>query len=568
MSQSVERMENNPFKLDKVAIRMVHEPPLFSDYPLDKPEAVVKLMADTLRDYDREVFAVINLRSDLAPINLNIVSMGALNQSLVHPREVLKTMILSNAAAVMLVHNHTSGKLVPSNDDIMTTDRLAKVCELVGIRLMDHVIVGPGKAYFSFSEKSILPLPSMKYETNLDDLTLGGLKVAEATMEQQKDKLSAEQYREMKEAELKDIMEKLEQGVADVFSSNNYKLLLDTMAKFPRYSVNNNILIMMQRPDATMCQSFTGWKEMGRFVKKGEKGISIIAPAPYTIQKEQPRMDKNGTPVLGKDGEPIMDNVEIKVNGFKVAKTFDVSQTDGKEIPTLGVNELSGSVEGFNNFLEALTMSCPVPIEFEKIKGEGKGYFSLTDNRIAIQEGMSEVQTIKTIIHEMAHQKMHTLDKQIEGQTRNSKEVEAESVAYTVCQHYEIDTSDYSFSYVAGWSEGKEMPELKASLDTIRRAASEMITAIDKSREEIVLQMTQEQMPEFLQGAKTDTEPKKDIPDRAEALKQLVNDTAKKVSSEKTEKKPSVRAKIQEGKEKAAKTPVKPSKDKVATARE
>ncbi len=375
--------------------------------------------------------------------------------------------------------------------------------------------------------------------------------------------------REKQADQLKEITDKLEQGVAEVFSSDKYKQFLDIMAKFPRYSVNNNILIMMQKPDAQICQSFTGWKEMGRFVKKGEKGIKIIAPAPYTIQREQNKLDESGRPMMDHDGEPIMESVEIKINAFKVVSTFDVSQTDGKELPSLGVDELMGSVDGYGTFFEALKQSCPVPMEFEDIPGGAKGYYSQTEKRIAIQEGMSEAQTVKTAIHEMAHQKLHAIELGNKDLSRNSKEVEAESVAYTVCQHYGIDTSDYSFSYVAGWSEGKEMPELKASLDTIRKAASEMIASIDEKIEELVSQKTQEQAvekPESVAEDKTD---------RKEQLQKLLKSTAEQLSpeakkpeaKEKAEAKPkktSVKSKLKENKEKAAKTPAKKSKEENA----
>ncbi len=697
-------MSREEFRLDKVAIRMVKEPPLYSDHPLSGPDAVVKLMADTLRDYDREVFAIINLRSNLKPINVNFVSVGALDQSLVHPREVLKTTILSNAALVMLVHNHPSGKMSPSKEDINITDRMAQLCSLMGIDLIDHVIVGPGKEYYSFCEKRVMPVPSIKYEDNIENLKFGGMKVAEATEkkdvkrvsfmvaecgefpnmgdlyenvgtmkeamelfskipadrmngvpaigirvtesgnpadfvemnvlsgnqidldtlshvpqiadnksaqfaiaelihgmpeaeiigqvpEEIQKKIGIIEIREKQEIELKAITDKLEQGVSDVFSSDNYKQFLDTMAKFPRYSVNNTILIMMQKPEAQMCQSFTGWKEMGRYVKKGEKGIKILAPAPYTIQREQAKLDDKGNPVMDKDGEPIMESVEVKINAFKVVNTFDVSQTDGKELPSIGVEELSGSVDGYGTFLEALKQSCPVPMTFEEIEGGAKGFYSQTEKRIAIQEGMSEAQTVKTAIHEMAHQKLHAIENQTARQSRGSKEVEAESVAYTVCQHYGIDTSDYSFSYVAGWSEGKEMQELKASLNTIRRAASEMISSIDEKMEELVSQKTQEQIVEASVSVEKDTKTETPATDRKEELANLIKATAEKVapdakkdeavpekkenapkektaekSKTKTAKKTSVKDKLKEGKEKAAKTPVKKTKEKEAIA--
>lgn len=306
------------------------------------------------------------------------------------------------------------------------------------------------------------------------------------------------QAEENRKKEMDEIMGKLESGVASVTNSEEYRKLMDTIAKFPRYSINNNILIMLQRPDATLCQSFTGWKEMNRFVKKGEKGIRILAPAPYKIEKEQDKIGQDGKPVLDQDGEPVKETVQINVNAFKPVSTFDISQTEGEPLPQIGVTELDGNVEGYSVMLDAIKLVSPVPIEFENIESGAKGYFHLAENRIAIQEGMSEVQTVKTAIHEMAHQKLHSVEAQQlkEGkQSRASKEVEAESVAYVVCKHFGIDTSDYSFSYVAGWSEGKETPELKESLQTIRRAASEMITSLEDKFLELN-QMLQEQRAE------------------------------------------------------------------------
>jgi hypothetical protein len=251
--------------------------------------------------------------------------------------------------------------------------------------------------------------------------------------------------------------------------------------------LNNMLLIAMQTEGkASMCQSFTGWKSMGRFVKKGEKGIKILAPSPYTIKREQDKIDaKTGKAVLDEHGNTEKELVDIRINAFKVVSTFDVSQTEGKELPSIGVSELVGNIEGYPVLLEALKQTCPVPIGFEDIQSGAKGYYHQIDKRIAIQDGMSEVQTIKTLIHEMAHQKLHAIPEEAREdiKTRSSKEVEAESIAYVVCQHYGINTSDYSFGYVAGWSDGKETTELKASLGEIREAAAEMIEAIDQAVE-------------------------------------------------------------------------------------
>ena len=305
---------------------------------------------------------------------------------------------------------------------------------------------------------------------------------------------------EARKAEMEEITSKLEKGVKDIFDGANYQQYLNFCAKLPRYSVNNQILIMMQKPDATMCQSFTNWKEVNRHVRKGEKGIRILAPAPYKMQKEQEKVDASGKTVLDKDGEPVKETVEVTINAFKPVSTFDVSQTEGEPIPSPGVDELTGSVEGYETLLAAIKEVVPVPISFEQIDSGAKGFYHLEENRIVVQEGMSEAQTVKTLLHEASHQALHSkeaMDSAGEKKSKNQKETEAESVAYIVCQHYGIDTSDYSFPYVATWSADKEVPELKASLDTIRRTASELIVKID---EKVQTLTTVKEMDQFMEA--------------------------------------------------------------------
>lgn len=305
---------------------------------------------------------------------------------------------------------------------------------------------------------------------------------------------------EARKAEMEEITSKLEKGVKDIFDGANYQQYLNFCAKLPRYSVNNQILIMMQKPDATMCQSFTNWKEVNRHVRKGEKGIRILAPAPYKMQKEQEKVDALGKTVLDKDGEPVKETVEVTINAFKPVSTFDVSQTEGEPIPSPGVDELTGSVEGYETLLAAIKEVVPVPISFEQIDSGAKGFYHLEENRIVVQEGMSEAQTVKTLLHEASHQALHSkeaMDSAGEKKSKNQKETEAESVAYVVCQHYGIDTSDYSFPYVATWSADKEVPELKASLDTIRRTASELIVKID---EKVQTLTTVKEMDQFMEA--------------------------------------------------------------------
>ena len=366
--------KDNKYKLSEVAIRLVDMPPLMSDIPMNSPEAAVKVLAELLKNYDREVVCVINLQSDLKPINMNIVSMGALNESVLHPREVLKSAILSNAAQIMLVHNHPSGSLVASKADIAITDRMRQVCELMGISLVDHIIVSKGNRYFSFREKEVLSMPYTKYASSLDEFSLTGKSVAEDGVVKE----ASAKYRHTKvdpKEQMKDIMEKLEQGVKDVFESNHYKAFLATMSKFHNYSLNNTILIAMQRPDATLVAGFNTWKNQHqRSVKKGEKGIKIIAPAPFKIEKEQDQVDvKSGKPIVDKDGEVKKETVEISMTAFKTTTVFDISQTEGKELPSLGVNELVGNVNEYHDLLEALKETCPVPITFGSIPGDHKG---------------------------------------------------------------------------------------------------------------------------------------------------------------------------------------------------
>ena len=286
---------------------------------------------------------------------------------------------------------------------------------------------------------------------------------------------------------LKEITDRLEQGIAELFESERYKEYLRVMSKFHNYSFNNTLLIAMQKPDASLVAGFSSWKNnFGRNVMKGEKGIKIIAPSPFTVKQEVEKTDpQTGKPVIGKDGKPVTEEKEIKVPAYKVVSVFDVSQTEGRELPDIAVDELTGDVDRFKDFFSALEQASPVPIGFEKIEGGAHGYYHLEEKRIAIDEGMSDLQTLKTAIHEIAHAKLHDIDlnapkeEQKPRVDRRTREVEAESVAYTVCQHYGLDTSDYSFGYVAGWSSGKELAELRGSLETIRSTAAEMINAID-----------------------------------------------------------------------------------------
>ena len=283
---------------------------------------------------------------------------------------------------------------------------------------------------------------------------------------------------------MKEITDRLETGIQALFESDRYKAYLTTMSKFHSYSFNNTLLIAMQ--GGQLVAGFNQWKnEFHRNVKRGEKAIKILAPAPFKAKKEVPKLDGQGQPVRDKDGKPVTETREIQVPAFKIVSVFDVSQTEGEPLPSLGAEELRASVEQYEDFFAALERSSPVPIGFEDIPGGAHGYYHLVEKRIAIDNGMSELQNLKTAIHEMAHATLHAIDpeapatEQTDRPDSRTREVQAESVAYAVCQHYGLDTSDYSFGYVAGWSSGKDLKELKASLETIRATAHELIETID-----------------------------------------------------------------------------------------
>lgn len=301
-----------------------------------------------------------------------------------------------------------------------------------------------------------------------------------------------------REEQLKQITEQLEQGVAEIFTSEKYTEYLNTMAKFHNYSFNNTLLIAMQKPEATLVAGYQAWqKKFNRQVKRGEKGIQIIAPAPFKEKQEIEKTDpETGEIVIGKDGQPETEVVERVITKFRVTTVFDVSQTTGEPIPEFEVSELDGDVLIYHDFMESLKMVAPVPIRFIEIDGEAKGFYQLVDKYIAIQPGMSEAQTMKTAVHETAHAVLHDRDQmEAEGIVKDqlTREVEAESVAYVVCNHFGLDTSEYSFSYIASWSSGKNMKELRASMDTIRKTSADIIGQIEEKLKELQIERAEQE---------------------------------------------------------------------------
>lgn len=476
--------DDEAFKLDTVSVRLVKtRESITSEEPLSSPDAVVKALAKEMSDYDREVIGVINFNAKMQPINVNFVSAGTLNYSVAHPREILKSAILSNASSMMMIHNHPSQDTTPSEEDVMITDRMSQLCGLAGIPLVDHIIVGgDGKEYFSFAEKKAMPVADAHYEKNY--MNIHYPQVAErrnyVTVSENK---TAYKSAKSTQNKMNEIPQMLEEGVHKVFESDNYKNYLNIMSKFHNYSINNTLLIARQNPDATLVAGFKSWeKNFGRHVKKGEKGIKILAPSPYKKKVLVELVDPVSREImLDINGNPVKEETEVNMTAYRIVSVFDVSQTEGNPLPQIGVAELTGNVDEYELFVEALKQSTSVPISFENISGVAKGYYNPVTASIAVKAGMPESQTVKTMIHEIAHSILHNdiLD-EAEKKDRQTKEVEAESVAYTVCQHFGIDTSDYSFGYIAGWSSSKETEELKQSLETIQKTASGLINDIER----------------------------------------------------------------------------------------
>ena len=396
---------------------------------------------------------------------------------------------------------------------------------------------------------------------------------------------------------LQEITAGIEQGIKELFESEKYMRYLSVMSKFHRYSVNNTMLIYMQRPDATLVAGYNKWKnQFSRHVKRGEHGITIIAPTPYKKKIEEQKLDPDTkAPMLDKDGKVIMEEKEIEIPLFRPVKVFDVSQTDGKPLPELA-SSLSGNVQNYEVFMEALRRSAPVPIEFEPMDANMDGYFSSDQQRIAIREGMSEVQTVSAAVHETAHSKLHDPkrtkpeptwkvvmvsdggtkrdfsqgfateaeaeqfaagadwrfvdENQFEwrleveedhvaevqaAKDRHTEEVQAESISYAVCQYYGIQTADNSFGYIASWSQGKELKELRASLEVINKTAGELISDIDRHYKEICKE----------RGIDLTAQPEQAVP-RQEAAPELAPEVAVQQPTEETPNTPAPSAEAQE----------------------
>ena len=462
----VKKMPSN--KIDIVSVRLVKESKLISPEPINSPEDAVKVIGEEMMQLDREAICVVNLNTRNKPISCSFVSLGVVDAAITTPREVFRQAILSDAKSVILMHNHPSGDITPSIDDIKFTDTLCKAGSIINIPVMDHVIVAPdAEKYYSFRERGMM-------ETMSRDLL-----EAKDQWPEEENKLSVGD-RAAVDDKVREITERLESGIKELYESDKYREYLDTLSKFYHYSPSNCLLIALQKPDATYVAGFRAWHDkFERNVNKGETAIRILAPMNYKYEKDVIKLDENGREYTERE--------TITGTRFKVSYVFDVSQTTGKALPEIAA-ALHGSVKDYDRVFAAISDVSPAPVRFEDIDNGANGYYSLNTKEIVLKNGMSQEQTIKTLLHETAHAILHDSDTGVEKDAlpdRHTKEVEAESVAYTVCKHFNLDTSDYSFGYIAGWSGDKDMSELKASLNTIRNVSADLIERIDERVKEL-----------------------------------------------------------------------------------
>ena len=511
-----EQNRTEGYELPRVEARLAlkEKPGLYSSQKLSDPVSAIRVMADTMKELDREMVCVVNMDSKLHPINYSIVSIGTLTDAVVSIQNVFKTAILSNADCVMMLHNHPSGYVTPSIEDKRITKRLLEAGKLMDIPLIDHIIIGAGEGnWYSFHSHQSFRFtgePDYGFLSDMmeereemygsgEDWTEDDYDLDDDISGVQEKKEQYHKGRSRKE-QMEEISRKLEEGVEKLFTSDEYRKYLKTMTQFHNYSFNNTILIAMQNPDATWVAGYRAWQQkFHRQVKKGEKGIRIISPMKFKVV---PQKDQAGGEVKERyetnQNQRQEDNAAEETRPyFRVTSVFDISQTIGDPLPTLEVPDLEGSQKNYKGFMEALCSVSPVPIRFDQISEEGtRGYYSSTDKEIVIREGMSQSQNMKTGVHECAHALLHDADHlQSTGEVkdRQTKEVEAESVAYSVCQYFGLDTSDYSFPYIASWAGGRQKESLKESMDLIRRTSGSIVDGmVEKMRELEIIEAPEE----------------------------------------------------------------------------
>ena len=446
-----------PYELKQVRVYLKEATPLYSNEEINSPESAIRVMSEALAGMDRECCAVINCDNRNRVLSFSVVSLGDASSAVVPMQNVFKAAILSSSSGILLIHNHPSGILEPSREDELITEKLIYAGKLLDINVIDHVIVGgtEGK-YYSFRQEA-------------DFLFEAPLKLGDEIVSDKKT---------MKD-QLKEITDQLGEGISRYMTSSAYQTLISTMSKFHKYSFNNNLLIALQAPGAKYVADYHAWRKFHRHVKKGARSIKLIAPMTFTKTQEVEKVDPvTQEVVLNAQGEPETEKQEYSYQRFRVVNVFDYSQTEGEPLPMLEVPELTGDHESYDVFMEAIKRISPVPIRFDDIPGEAKGYYHNGNKEIVIRQGMSQSQTMKTAVHELGHCLCHDrdlLETLGEKKDRVTMELEAESVANCVCAFFNLDTSDYTYPYLAGWAADRDISVLRESMDLIRTTSGSII---------------------------------------------------------------------------------------------
>ncbi|MDO4976999.1 MAG: JAB domain-containing protein [Eubacteriales bacterium] len=474
----------------KVRLRLEQGTSLYSDRAIDTPETAVEVMADMMANLDREHLCIVNLDARSRPIAFNIVSIGGVAESRFDLQNIFKSAMLQNASSLIALHNHPSSEVSPSWEDIEVTKKIVAAGRILDLPLLDHIIVGgfTGEAYSMREDHEGLFRAGHTFLKSNDPSDLMERKSPYSV-----GKPDSAEYRKQREEKMKQLTDMLEAGVKNVFESDTFAAFLKTMAAFPKYSIRNQMLLYLQMqekgldPNQPVC-GYNAWKErFGRNVMRGQQSLKIFAPMKFKTKREQDKVDSStNQPVRNPDGSIQKEEVEVSVTRFKVENVFALAQTTGKPLPSIYHN-LEGDVNRYDQFLQALHEVSPVPVSFEPMTGKD-GYYSQVEKRIAIRDDMSQRQTALALLHEITHAYLHDLDMdhleeslKERGKDNRQLEIEAEGSAYVCATYFGIDVAENSLGYITGYSSNKELPELYASLQTIRDNSLKIIESMEKT---------------------------------------------------------------------------------------
>ena len=549
---AVPEAESRPYELKQVQVRLrlSEAGSLYSSKEITNDVRAAEVMSDVLAQMDREYICVVNLDTKNRPINYNIVSIGDINTAIVPIQNIFKSTILSNSARIMLMHNHPSGDLTPSMQDMNLTKRVYQIGNLMNLPLVDHVIVagGSGQTYsllenypelFRMSEAVTQEI--MQGIVQEETAVYGGQRSGKVSSAGKDEPDGTHQYKtkedRQKEA-LDDVSKQIEEGIRKVFSNDNYRDYLKVVSRFHTYSFNNTVLIAAQKPDATLCAGFNAWKfKYGRHVKKGEKGIRIISPVKIkeTVQEEKTDPD-TGQPVFNEDGQLAATPKVVWKQRFRASTVFDIGQTEGNPVPEnlqMELRQLTSTQEGFDAFMAGLGDISHCQFRYAEMPEGPDSFYDADSREIVIREGMEPGETLKATVREASQQLL--LDREQAGnrtadKTPETRELEAASAAYIICDHFGLDTSDFSFPSLDSWSSGQDLKALRESGNTIRGTASQVIRSVEYQLQDLQKEMTEtrENLPEHVSDHENGKENeisayriyqiRNDLPDRHERM--------------------------------------------------